>query len=94
MSLAGAARLLARGSEQTPSVLITDDPTVRAIYAPQSPRIFFSDLLLTGWIAGTAISLVPLVMGLWQIRSLRRRLHLIGDAEFPSPDAALPGRAG
>jgi uncharacterized protein (TIGR03435 family) len=30
-----------------------------------------SALLVTGWLVGTALSLLPMIMGLWQIRSLR-----------------------
>ena len=38
----------------------------------RSARLSPSALLLTGWIAGTALFLLPVVMGLWQVRSLRR----------------------
>jgi uncharacterized protein (TIGR03435 family) len=39
---------------------------------PQAPVHSFSDLLLAGWIAGTVLFLLPMMIGLWQIRSLRR----------------------
>jgi len=39
---------------------------------PRSAGLSLSALLLTGWIAGTALFLLPVVMGLWQVRSLRR----------------------
>jgi uncharacterized protein (TIGR03435 family) len=40
--------------------------------APQAPVHSFSDLLLAGWMAGTVLFLLPMTVGLWQIRSLRR----------------------
>ena len=61
-----------RGVEAVPPVKVTEDPEVRAISAPQSPGISLVNLLLTAWIAGVAIFLLPLVIGLWQIRSFRR----------------------
>jgi uncharacterized protein (TIGR03435 family) len=39
---------------------------------PPAPGHSFSDVLLAGWIAGTVLFLLPMVIGLWQIRSLRR----------------------
>jgi uncharacterized protein (TIGR03435 family) len=35
-------------------------------------KFSLSDLLLAGWAAGAALFLLPVVIGLWQIRSLRR----------------------
>jgi len=40
--------------------------------APRPAGLSPSVLLLTGWAAGTALFLLPVVMGLWQVRSLRR----------------------
>jgi uncharacterized protein (TIGR03435 family) len=39
---------------------------------PRSGGLSLSTLLLTAWIAGTALFLLPVAMGLWQVRSLRR----------------------
>lgn len=38
----------------------------------RSAELSPSALLLTGWIAGTALFLLPVAMGLWQVRRLRR----------------------
>jgi len=43
-----------------------------ASVVPGSPGLSPSALLLAGWIAGTVLFLLPVVMGLWQVRSLRR----------------------
>lgn len=43
-----------------------------AAVAPHAPKLRLSDLLLAGWGAGVALFLLPMVAGLWQIRSLRR----------------------
>ena len=40
--------------------------------APPSPGIAVPALLLAAWIAGTVGFLLPVVMGLWQVRALRR----------------------
>jgi bla regulator protein blaR1 len=40
--------------------------------APQESKLSLSNLLLAGWAAGVALFLLPVVVGLWQIRSLRR----------------------
>ena len=37
-----------------------------------SIRVSPSALLLAGWFAGVALFLLPMVVGLWQVRSLRR----------------------
>lgn len=63
---------LASGVEQIPPVLITDDPGDPVISVSRSSRISLSNLLLAGWVAGGAIFLLPLVIGLWQIRLLRQ----------------------
>jgi len=39
---------------------------------PRSAPISPSALWTAGWIAGTALFLLPVIMGLWQVRSLRR----------------------
>jgi uncharacterized protein (TIGR03435 family) len=39
---------------------------------PRAAMLSSSALWITGWIAGVALSLLPMVMGLWQVRSLRR----------------------
>ena len=39
---------------------------------PRPAGLSLSALLLTGWIAGAALFLLPVVIGLWQVRSLRR----------------------
>ncbi len=42
---------------------------------PESPRsdgLSLATLLFAGWAAGTMLFLVPVVMGLWQVRALRR----------------------
>jgi beta-lactamase regulating signal transducer with metallopeptidase domain len=69
---ASALTPLVSGVDQTSPVLMTDDPRDRVISIPHSSRISMSHLLLAGWVAGGAIFLLPLVIGLWQIRSLRR----------------------
>jgi bla regulator protein BlaR1 len=61
-----------RGVELTPPILVADDPSDRVISVRQALRTSLSKLLLTGWIAGGTIFLFPLVIGLWQIRLLRR----------------------
>jgi uncharacterized protein (TIGR03435 family) len=69
---ASAALPLAIGAARIPAAPMTDDSGVRVISVPQSPGISLYNLLLAGWIAGGAIFLLPLVIGLWQIRLLRR----------------------
>jgi uncharacterized protein (TIGR03435 family) len=39
---------------------------------PRALRLSTSALLLAGWIAGAALALLPVAMGLWQVRLLRR----------------------
>jgi len=60
------------GIDQTPPVAMAYDPGDAVISVPRSSRISLSNLLLAGWLAGGAIFLLPLVIGLWQIRLLRR----------------------
>jgi TonB family protein len=43
-----------------------------AVASRQSSMPPFNTLLLWGWMAGTALFLLPVVTGLWQIRGLRR----------------------
>jgi uncharacterized protein (TIGR03435 family) len=69
---ASAAPPLVSGVDQMPPVLVTDDLDARVISPLQSSRISLSHLLVAGWIAGGAIFLLPVVIGLWQIRLLRR----------------------
>ncbi len=69
---ASASTPLATGVERVTPVFIARAPGVRAISPPQPARISPRDFLLTGWIAGVAIFLLPLVIGLWQIRLFRR----------------------
>ena len=40
--------------------------------APQVSKLSLSNLLLAGWAAGAALFLLPVLLGLWQIRWLRR----------------------
>jgi uncharacterized protein (TIGR03435 family) len=40
--------------------------------APQVLKLSLSNLLLAGWASGVALFLLPVLLGLWQIRSLRR----------------------
>jgi uncharacterized protein (TIGR03435 family) len=55
----------------SPVITAADDGVAPA--APQPSAMFsVSILLLAGWIVGTAVFLVPMITGLWQIRSLRR----------------------
>ncbi len=67
-----ASTPLLRGDGEVAPILITHDPDVRVLSAPYSRGISLSKLLLTGWIAGVAIFLLPLLIGLWQIRLFRR----------------------
>jgi uncharacterized protein (TIGR03435 family) len=49
------------------------DAGVRAIPStPRSSTLLLSDLLLAGWIVGMALCLLPVTIGLAQVRSLRR----------------------
>ena len=41
-------------------------------FTPQAARLPLSELVFAGWIAGVAMLLLPVLIGLWQIRSLRR----------------------
>jgi TonB family protein len=47
-------------------------PNVAAPVAPRSAGLSPSALLLGVWMAGTAFFLLPVAMGLWQVRRLRR----------------------
>jgi uncharacterized protein (TIGR03435 family) len=69
---ASAATPLMSGADQTPSVTASNDPGDPVISVPQSSRISLPNLLLAGWVAGGALFLLPVVVGLWQIRLLRR----------------------
>jgi uncharacterized protein (TIGR03435 family) len=39
---------------------------------PRSARLTLSAILFAGWIAGAVLFLLPMALGLWQVRSLRR----------------------
>jgi uncharacterized protein (TIGR03435 family) len=69
-----AARpLVVNSTAPIPPVTIAADGARMALAAPQQSSTFsLSVLLLTGWIVGTAVFLVPVMTALWQIRSLRR----------------------
>jgi len=69
---AAGAQPLVSGGEQSPPILVTDDPDARVLPAPPSSKFSLSHLLLAVWIAGCAIFLLPVVIGLWQIRLIRR----------------------
>lgn len=56
----------------SPVITVADGAHVEPEAPRQSSTISLSVLLLAGWIAGTAVFLVPVMTGLWQIRSLRR----------------------
>jgi uncharacterized protein (TIGR03435 family) len=62
----------ASGVDQIPPVVAADHPDDSVISVPQSSTISLSNLLLLAWIAGGAIFMLPLVIGSWQIRLLRR----------------------
>ena len=62
----------ASGIDQTPPVVTADNPHDPVISAAPPSSISLSNLLLVGGIAGGAIFLLPLVIGSWQIRLLRR----------------------
>jgi uncharacterized protein (TIGR03435 family) len=59
------------GSKAFPLVTADGGPRVISVN-PKASGFSFFELLLVGWIAGTAIFLVPVAIGLWQIRSVRR----------------------
>ena len=40
--------------------------------APRVPRLSISTLLIAGWIIGATLALLPMGVGLWEIRSMRR----------------------
>ena len=58
--------------EAFPSVATAADAAGVKPATPQAFRFSLSVLLLAGWIIGTAVFLLPVLTGLWQIRSLRR----------------------
>lgn len=43
-----------------------------SVVIPRSPQLSLSASLLVVWLSGTGLSLWPVIMGLWQVRSLRR----------------------
>src|SRR5580658_6233894 len=65
--------LVANSAAPIPSVTAAADGAPVSSATPQQSSTFsLSVLLLAGWIVGTAVFLVPVMTGLWQIRSLRR----------------------
>jgi len=73
-----------------------DGARVTPVSPQQSSTFSLSALLLAGWIVGTAVFLVPVMTGLWQIRSLRRSglrwLHGQSIAETLALDAGIHRR--
>ncbi|HEY1760669.1 MAG TPA: M56 family metallopeptidase [Bryobacteraceae bacterium] len=68
-----AGPLVVNTTASIPPVTTAADGAPVAPAAPQQSWTFsLSVLLLAGWIVGTAVFLVPVMAGLWQIRSLRR----------------------
>ncbi|HEY4363906.1 MAG TPA: M56 family metallopeptidase [Bryobacteraceae bacterium] len=68
-----ASPLVVNTTALLPLVADDDNGARVAPAAPQrSPSFSLSFLLLAGWIAGTAVFLIPMLIGLWQIRCLRR----------------------
>jgi uncharacterized protein (TIGR03435 family) len=63
---------LVMGVNADPSIPTTGAGSRVAPPAPQVLKLSLSNLLLVGWAAGVALFLLPVVVGLWQIRSLRR----------------------
>lgn len=61
---------------------------------PRSSPLSLTDLLLAGWIAGTALFLLPVLLGLWQVRRLRRSAfpwpHGQSALENLARDAGIP----
>jgi TonB family protein len=64
--------LLAGAREAIPPVAPARPIVGVTTVVPRSAGLSLSGLLLTGWIAGTALFLVPVVTGLWEVRWLRR----------------------
>jgi uncharacterized protein (TIGR03435 family) len=54
------------------SVATSGDCSRVTTVIPQVSKFSLSNLLLVGWAVGAALFLLPVVIGLWQIRSLRR----------------------
>ena len=67
-----APPFLATALEAGPSA-VTMEATPRVpLVALQASKHSYRDLLIAGWAAGAALFLLPVVIGLWQIRSVRR----------------------
>ena len=60
------------GADAKPSITMAGVGSHLTPVTPQVSKLLLSNLLLTGWAVGTALFLLPVVIGLWQIRSLRR----------------------
>lgn len=82
--------------EVIPSVATAADAAGMKPATPQAFRFSPSVLLLGGWIIGTAGFLLPVLIGLWEIRSLRRSglpwLDGQSIAETLELDAGIHGR--
>jgi beta-lactamase regulating signal transducer with metallopeptidase domain len=67
-----ALPFLVSARDAEPSATSAEASHRNLVVAPQASKLSFSNLLLVGWAAGAALFLFPVVIGLWQIRSLRR----------------------
>jgi uncharacterized protein (TIGR03435 family) len=68
-----AGPLVVNATAPMPPVTAAADGAHVALAASQQSSTFsLSVLLLAGWIVGTAVFLLPVMTGLWQIRSMRR----------------------
>jgi uncharacterized protein (TIGR03435 family) len=61
-----------RNIEPIPFFMPADAPARGISVPPEAPVHWVSDLLLPAWIAGTLLFLLPMTVGILQIRSLRR----------------------
>lgn len=91
------ALLTATGTiEAIPAVMVATDHAGVTSATQQESRFSLSVLLLAGWVIGTAVFLLPVVTGLWQIRSLRRSglpwLHGHSVTEALAVDAGIHRR--
>jgi uncharacterized protein (TIGR03435 family) len=63
---------LGTGVDAKPSITTAGAASRVTPVTPQVSKLSLSNLLLAGWAVGAAFFLLPVVIGLWQIRSLRR----------------------
>lgn len=63
---------LGTGVDAKPSITTAGIGSHVTPATPQASKLSLSNLLLTGWAVGAALFLLPVVIGLWQIRLLRR----------------------